>query len=322
MKKMRNLIRYAYAAIFLLLAASVSAQSEDLNKLLDRAGRQMYVQKYEEAILTLQSALKIEPNNFEALHNIGTVHSAVGNLKKARTYFERAYAIDSSNAELNNNLGVSYSTYEDREKAIEFFLKAVKADSGSAIFNANLGMEYLKIGRTMGALPYLHKANSIRPMQPEILFSIGNSYAASSRIDSAEFYYERSAEAGGAGAELYYFLGRIKDKLKKPKDAEASYKTALKLQSDYPDCIRSLAILYITDGRYTEAAVQFELLLAADSSSLGNWVGLGTAYALEGRTMKADSIFNGLYAVDTSAAFQMMRMIREERSRKKEKAKD
>ena len=61
---MRNLIRYAYAAIFLLLAASVSAQSEDLNDLLDRAGRQMYVQKYEEAILTLQSALKIDPNNF------------------------------------------------------------------------------------------------------------------------------------------------------------------------------------------------------------------------------------------------------------------
>ena len=183
-------------------------------------------------------------------------------------------------------------------------------------------MEYLKIGRTMGALSYLHEANFLRPKQPEILFSIGNSYAAASRIDSAEFYYERSAEAGGAAAELYYFLGRIKEKLKKPKDAEASYKTALKLQSNYPDCIRSLGILYITEGRYTEAAVQFENALATDSSFPGNWVGLGTAYALEGRSKKADSIFNGLYAVDSSLAFQMMRMIREERRRQKEKAKD
>ena len=95
----------------------------------------------------------------------------------------------------------------------------------------------------------------------------------------------------------------------------------MKLQANYPDCIRSLGILYITEGRYTEAAVQFENALATDSSFSGNWIGLGTAYALEGRTKKADSIFNGLYAVDTSMAFQMMRMIREERSRQKEKAK-
>ncbi len=318
---MRNLIKYAYPVIFLFLAVSVLAQTDELNKLLDRAGRQMYAKKYEEAILTLQNTLKIDPNNFEALQNIGTVHSAVGNLKQARTFFEKAYAINPNSAEINNNLGVSYSTGGDREKAIEFFQKAVEIDSSSAIFNANLGMEYLKIGRTIGALPYLHKANFIKPKQPEILFSIGNSYAASNRIDSAEFYYQRSAEAGGAGAELYYFLGRMKDKLKKFKDAEASYRAALKLKANYPDCIRSLVIFDITEGLYTAAAVQFEKALATDSSFSGNWIGLGTAYALEGRTKKADSIFNGLYAADTSLAFQMMRMIREERSRQKEKAK-
>ena len=84
MKKMRKLL--GSLIIFLLLATTALAQSDSLNDLLDRAGRQMYVQKYEEAILTLQSALKIDPNNFEALQYIGTAHSAVGNLKQARTF--------------------------------------------------------------------------------------------------------------------------------------------------------------------------------------------------------------------------------------------
>ncbi len=306
----------------ILSVAPIRAASplDSLNSLLNRGGRQLYVKKYAEAIKTFEQALKIDSNSFDALKNIGSAHSAVGNLEKAQKYFEKAYNVKPTNPEINNNLGASYSSAGEVEKAIKYFEAAVKYDSMSALFLANLGMEYLKIGRTMAGMPHLYRANELRPNQPEILFSIGNGYAVSNRYDSAEFFYEKSATAGGQSAELFYFLGRIKDKLGKSQEAEQSFKHALEIKVDYPDCIRSLGILYITEGRYTEATMEFERVLAKDSTNPGNWIGLGAAYALEGRSKKADTILNMLMLSDSTLGNELLRVVRQERERQKEKS--
>lgn len=297
-----------------------ASPADSLKVLLSKAGSQLYVKNYSEAIKSFEQALKLDTNNFDALQGIGTAHSAAGNPDKARRYFERGHAVNPKNAEINNNLGVSYSSSGDSEKAIKYFEAAVNYDSVSALYRANLGMEYLKIGRTIAGLPHLFRANELRPNQPEILFSIGNGYAASNRFDSAEFYYEASVKSGGQSADLFYFLGRIKDKLEKSSDAELNFKKALELKADYPECIRTLGVLYITEGRYTEATMQFERALSIDSMYPGSWIGLGAAYALEGRSQKADSILNMLMVSDTNMGNELLRIVRQERARQKEKS--
>ena len=318
MKKMNKL--WPILLSLMLLSPGVLAQSDSLKELVNRGGRQLYVKKYNEAISTFEKALAIDSNNFESLQNLGMAHSALGNQGQARKFFEKAYAVNPQDAEINNNLGVNYSNGGDVEKAIKYFEAAVNYDTLSALFRANLGMEYLKIGRTIAGLPHLHKANGLKPNQPEILFSLGNGYAASNRPDSAEFFYERCQTAGGRTPGLFYFLGRIKDKLGKSREAEENFKKALELKVDYPDCIRSLGILYIMEARYTEATMQFERALAIDSAYPGSWIGLGAAYALEGRTKKADSILNMLMATDTTLGNELLRVVSQERARQKEKS--
>ncbi len=319
MKKIAILV----LTIGIMTRASLFAvdSADSLSAVLSKAGSQLYVKKYSEAIKSFEEALKLDSNNFEALQGIGTAYSATGNPDKARHYFERGHTVNPENAEINNNLGVSFSSARDFERAVKYFEMAVKYDTMSALYRANLGMEYLKMGRTIAGMPHLLRANEIRPNQPEILFSIGNGYAVSSRFDSAEFFYEASVKAGGLSADLFYFLGRIKDKLEKSSDAELNFKKALELKADYPDCIRTLGILYITEGRYTEAALQFERALSMDSTNPGNWIGLGAAYALEGRTQRADSILNNLMASDTTLGNELFRVVRQERERQKEKRK-
>ncbi len=308
--------------IGIITSSSFGAASpaDSLKALLSKAGSQLYVKQYSEAIKSFEQALQLDSSNFEALQGIGTAHSATGNPEKARRYFERGHAVNPQNAEINNNLGVSFSSAREFEKAVKYFEMAVKYDTTSALYRANLGMEYLKMGRTIAGMPHLFRANELRPNQPEILFSIGNGYAASNRFDSAEFFYEASVKSGGQSADLFYFLGRIKDKLGKSSEAELDLKKALELKAEYPDCIRTLGILYVTEGRYTEATMQFERALTMDSTNPGNWIGLGAAYALEGRSPKADSILNMLMVSDTNMGNELLRIVRQERARQKEKS--
>ncbi|HEX2897915.1 MAG TPA: tetratricopeptide repeat protein, partial [candidate division Zixibacteria bacterium] len=139
--------------LILIIATSVFAQSDSLNQLLDRGGRQLYVKKYKEAIGTLEQALKLDSNNFEALQNLGMAHSALGNQGQARNYFEKAHAIKPNDAGINNNLGGALSAAGDADQAIKYFETAVNLDSSSAMYHSNLGIEYLKIGRTIAGMP-------------------------------------------------------------------------------------------------------------------------------------------------------------------------
>jgi tetratricopeptide (TPR) repeat protein len=312
-----NVVIFILALVFLSATFSTSALAEDsLQIYLQRGGRLMLNDDYAKALENFQSALRLDPDNFEALKSLGLAHLTLGHKEQAQGYLERAYQIDPFEPGLCNNLGALLSSEGNSTEAIKYFEAAANLDSNKAVYLTNLGQEYVKIGRISKALPALHRARELEPDKPVILFSLGNCYAAANSLDSAEFYFERSVATGGKTAQLFYFLGTIKRRLGKIDEAEQNFKQALTYNTKYKDCLQSLGMLYIDQQRYAETAEQARRVVEIDSISYAGWILLGAAYALDGMTAQADSILQRLFAVDSSIGFQMLDFIGNEQKKR------
>ncbi len=295
----------------LLLAASINA-ADSLQIYLQKGGKGLTDKDYQKAIDNYKNALKLRPDHFSAMRNLGVAHSAVGNQELAKDLFLKAFKINSVDADLNNNLGAIYSNENNPNQAIQFFKKAVGLEPYNPVYLSNLGREYAKGGQIDMAIEILHKADSIMPNNAITLFSLGSSFAGLKKLDSAEFYFEKSVAAKGKDSELFYFLGRIKQDLGKKDEAISNYKKALTYRQNYRDCMQSLALIYFYDQEYSPAIEGFKYIVSQDSLYYAGWIGLGASYSLNGFVPQADSILSFLFDADSTMGFQMLNLITSE----------
>ena len=245
---MRYLIHIMLALAVMLVAGDISAQ-DSTQIYLQKAGKGLADKDFKKARENYLSVLKLEPSNFTALSNLGVVYSTTGDAVKAKEYFLKAYAINPENSDLCNNLGAIFSNEGNRDEAIQYFEKALSLDTANVVHVTHLGQEYARAGQVSKALPHLYRANSLSPDNPIVLFWLGNSYASSGNLDSANHYYDLAVDKGGTATDLLYFRGRIKQRLGLIEEAEKSFQAAIKLDSQYVDCLQSLAMIYLNTGR-------------------------------------------------------------------------
>jgi Tfp pilus assembly protein PilF len=316
----RFVLRTVLALILLLaLAGSLCAQKDSINAYLINGGRRMTDQDYKGAKEAYQKVLQFDPNNFEAVKNLGAIASALGDPKQAQVYLERAYKMNPLDADLCNNLGALLSMEGKPDEAIKYYEMAVKLDTVHALLYANLGMEYLKTGEIGKARSTLFRAARLDTINPIIPFSIGNCYSAEKRFDSSEYYYDRSVSKGGSDAQLFYYRGIAKRNLGKTADAENDFKEAIKRNPKYIECYQSLGLLYVNQTKYDKAADQFEQVVKIDPNFIPGVISLGVMYTLINKQPDADNIRTKLYALDSTYGAKMQDLVRIERSRGKKK---
>ncbi|MGC4055599.1 MAG: tetratricopeptide repeat protein [Paludibaculum sp.] len=122
-------------------------------------------------------SLKLNPKYAEAINNLGTIHYAKKNYRRAVSTYQRALKISPESASMYSNLGTAYFARKDYKKATEAYEKALSIDPevfesrGShgvllqersvterAKFHYYLAKTYAKNGRTELALLYIRKS--------------------------------------------------------------------------------------------------------------------------------------------------------------------
>jgi len=319
-----KLLKCLLVPICLLAIAATAAGQDSLKIYISQGGVLLKNNEYSKARDSYTAALRLDPDNFEAVKNLGAIYSTLGDNRQAKVYLERALSMNSAAADVANNLGAVYSKEGNGPKAIEHYEQAVALAPGSAVYKTNLGQEYAKIGRVSKAIPILHEARALAPANPIIPFSLGSAFASAGSLDSAEVYFQKSIDLGGHTAELHYFMGTVKNRLGKPDEAEQHYLSSLQLTPNHRNTLQSLGLIYLSSDRFPAAIEQFGRVVANDSTFWGAWIGLGAAYSLNGMVPSADTILQRLFAVDSTMGFQMLNIISAEHSklRAKEKAAD
>lgn len=141
-----------------------------------------------------QKALRIDPNFYPALNNLGAIYERQGNHSLAEQAFLKAQAIDPDDGESYINLGhVSYEEGQYRP-AIERLNAGLQRSPDSAMGNFFLGSAYFKLHESQKAEPLLKRACALDPQ-----------HMAPAHLQLANLYLQRH-DSASAKAELQIYL--------------------------------------------------------------------------------------------------------------------
>jgi len=112
--------------------------SEKVSKLIKESSGFKQTSDLIKAENSLKEALKIEPNNFIVLNNLGNIYSAKNDLLKAKIFFSRAISIKKNYSNAIFNLALTNEEMGNKDVAIKLYKNAIKFDPNNLGFYYNL----------------------------------------------------------------------------------------------------------------------------------------------------------------------------------------
>lgn len=166
-------------------------------------------QDHDSAIVFLNRALQLDPNNSYSYCLLGHEYLAKDNFDKARENYVKAMGIDSKNVRAIWGLGILDSKSEKFDRAIHYFKKALAINDKCAPFYTQLALSYLNLHEFEKALVNILKAESLTPtdryakyIKAQILMKMG-------RLDQALIECKNLIFLSPKEAPLYLLLGHI-----------------------------------------------------------------------------------------------------------------
>jgi protein O-GlcNAc transferase len=147
--------------------------------------------RFDEALASIESALSIQPDYADAFYNRGIVLLRMKRFEEALTSYEQALAIRPEYAEALSNRGIAMMALHFLDGALVSFDRALalKADYAEAWYNR--GIALMKLERPTEALASFDKALAIRPDYAEAFSNRGAALQALKRHDEALAVFER-----------------------------------------------------------------------------------------------------------------------------------
>ena len=93
---------------------------------------------YKVAIEQLEAALRLEPENFDAMKNLGALYGHLEMYEKSCALCEKALLVHPQDSELLNNLGNVYKGFGYLDKSISCYKRAIESDPDDSRIYSNL----------------------------------------------------------------------------------------------------------------------------------------------------------------------------------------
>lgn len=149
-------------------------------------------EKYDEALALLDRVLSIDPKDFIAWTELGTVKFKQGRFGEAEKPYQQALEANPSYIVALMNLGKLRMAEKQYDAAVEVFNRAVAAQPRSADANHFLGEAYLQIKKGSKAVGYLNEAVRLDPIgKAEIHLRLATLYNGAGMKDKAAKEYEQ-----------------------------------------------------------------------------------------------------------------------------------
>ena len=117
----------------------------------------------EQAILDLDSAIKLDPKNSRAWLFRGSAKAILKEYDEAELDVNKALDLNPESALANSLKFYVFQMTERREEAIEYIQKAVELDPNRAMYHSNLGSVLLQLGKREEAIASFNKAVEVEP---------------------------------------------------------------------------------------------------------------------------------------------------------------
>lgn len=193
-----------------------------------------------DALLPMQKAAELLPNDAEAHNNLGITLQDLGRLEEAIASFQRAIRINPKFAEPHSNLGSVLQALGRLGEAEASFHRALKIQPNHAEAHNKLGNILKNSGRTEEAEASFRRALKIDPDLPEALNNLGSTLKMTERTDEAEALFRRAILIKPGLAEAHSNLGSILYDLGRLDEAEICYRRAIQHKPDLAEAYSNL----------------------------------------------------------------------------------
>jgi tetratricopeptide (TPR) repeat protein len=191
----------------------------------------------------LNSAVRLNPNNYMAHDLLAALERKKGNYGEALKHYRAAIKINPNFGPSYHNLGILYMDMGVLENAVEAFQQAIVLRPKSAEAYSSLGLAWAKQNRYDLAIPTLQKAVEIDAKNQEALFNLATAYNMTGQYEMAAQTYEGLLEINKKDVEAMHNLGMIYLKhLKNIQQARFYFSKALSTDPDYDqaDTVKSI----------------------------------------------------------------------------------
>lgn len=191
-----------------------------------------------EAQTAYRQLLQLAPNQFIALHMLGTLESDAKNYQQAEILLSRAVAVDPRSAEAHMSLGVALNGQRRHEEARESYRKAL----------------------------------ALRPDYALALSNLGNANVALDLVQDALENYDKALAINGKLAEAHSGRGWALCRLRNYDEALASLDRALAIKPDYASALGNRAVALRELQRFDEAMADCNRAIALAPDDVNGWL--------------------------------------------------
>lgn len=155
----------------------------DLEELLQQARKNEQAGLLEEAILSYEKALTLEPENKEAILGISRLYLMLGSsFRSLETLLQaKTHSSDVDYLVQKANTYMTLNQFQDAEKELK---KALKIKTSAPVMN-NLGVVLIRLGKPEEALHYFLESIKLDDMNPNTWFNLSTYYETQHNLEKA-----------------------------------------------------------------------------------------------------------------------------------------
>lgn len=215
------------------LETAVSLEPENPETLSNLAGVYITLERYDEALEILNQAYAIDDDHPNTIINLCTTLALTGD-ESALGLCEAGLEIVPDSHSIPNALGIIAINEGRLEDAIMFFGESIALGADDGFAHNNLGFAYMELGEFGIAIEKLEEAVVVNPLNTQALYNRALAYAQDGQLDEAIEAYDATLAVDPAYDSAYFDLGIIYTQLDQPAEAISNFETFLELSPDDP----------------------------------------------------------------------------------------
>ncbi len=220
--------------------------------------------KYADAIRLFNEALRVEPDSAVTHLNLANALVRLGKLEEGIQQYEDALRLVPNYARAHTNLGLALAEQGRHLEAIEHHREALRIEPGFAEAHNNLGYELTRRGEFEEAAQHFAEALRLNPGYAGAHINFGMALALQKRLDEAVHQFSEALRLEPTSATAHANLAGVFLQQGKLKEAELHYTEAIRLKPLYKNAHLRLSLLLASQGEFDRARYHVSEVLRMD----------------------------------------------------------
>lgn len=244
------------------IAVNILKENESHDAFLEAGINLFHLNKYDESLINILKATKLDPNNSECFYWLGKIYIAINDETRSKKCFEKCLNLNPQNERAITILSSVYRKNKDWEQNLQILENSVKSVDGvhqkTAFFQ--LGLHHLAQQNYENAITAFRNSLKYDTNSVECWEGLADAYLARGSYNSALKVFEKSVEINPDNSYAKLQIAKIKYVLQQYQESIADYEELINSISNYIPALYGIAeshlgrAYYLHENHRTERA--------------------------------------------------------------------